>query len=105
MAGAAQFLNEEEDVADIDADAALEVRFEHHIGRHGLPVAVKRKADQFALRVQYRRARIAARDVVVRQETGMDLSVRGVESSFSLAGTMNAGFVGSSFSITPARVV
>ena len=71
----ANLFHREEDIADIHADAALEVRLKHDIGAHGLPVAVKCKADEFALGVEDRRAGVAAGDVVVCKEAGVEGAV------------------------------
>ena len=56
MACSTELVHEEEHVADIHADAALEVRLEHHVAGHRLPVAVEGETDQAAVSIEDRGA-------------------------------------------------
>ena len=42
----AVFLNDGEDIADVNADATLKVRVELQVARHGFPVAIESKTDE-----------------------------------------------------------
>ena len=45
------FLDDGEHIADVNANAALELGVEFQVARHSLPVAVERKTDEAALLV------------------------------------------------------
>ena len=75
MAGAAELVHEEEDVAAVHADAALEVWLEHHVAGHRLPVAVEGQSDELAVGVEDRAAGVAAGDVVGGEETAREVAV------------------------------
>ena len=72
--GAAELVHQEQDVADVYADAPLQVRLKHDVAGHRLPVAVKSKADQFSLCVQYRAAGVAAGNIVVGKEASRQVA-------------------------------
>ena len=78
VTGPSELVHDEQYISDVHADASLELRLEHHIAAHRFPVAVKSQPDQFPVFFQ---------------------------SSLSFAGTTNSQLSGSSFSITPSRVV
>ena len=50
----APLVDDEEHIADIDTDAALQVAVEGDVARHSIPVAVEGKAEQFSLAVEHR---------------------------------------------------
>ena len=56
VGGACVLVDDEEHVADVDVDGALEFWLEVHVAAHGFPVAVEGKAEEFALGVHDRAA-------------------------------------------------
>ena len=75
MLAAAQLVEDEEHVADVQRDAALQVVIEVDVAAQRFPVAVEGAADEVAFAVNDRAAGVAARDVVGRQPV-MSLVVR-----------------------------
>ena len=75
VAAAGELVDDEEHVAYVYGDAALQLRLEGYVARHRLPVAVEGEAYEAAVAVEHRRARIAARDVEVGEEAGVDAAV------------------------------
>ena len=57
-------IHHEEDVADVDADAAGQLRVEEDVAGERVPVAVEGQANEAVLAVEHGTARVAARDVV-----------------------------------------
>ena len=86
IAGFSPFVDDEEDEADIDTDATLQVLVEGYVARHGLPVAVEGQPEQFAAPVEHGRAGVAARDVVVGEKAEMHVARRlvGIASPLAL---------------------
>ena len=75
IGAAAEGVDDEEDVAHIYVDAALEGRVELEVAGERFDVAIKGQTDEFALGVEHARAAVAARDVVVGEEAGGQLAV------------------------------
>ena len=72
------FLDDEQHVADIYPDTALQAGFVKVVAAHGLPVTVESQAEQLAARVEHGAARVAARNVVVRDEAHLHLPAAAV---------------------------
>ena len=53
VAAAGILVDDEQHVAYVDGDAALQLRLEGYVSRHGLPVAVEGEAYEAAAAVQY----------------------------------------------------
>ena len=68
VAGTAELVDDKEDVAHIDVDAALQLGVEHDVAAQGLPVAVEGQADELTIGIHDRAAGVTARDVVVGEE-------------------------------------
>ena len=68
------FLDDEQHVADIYPDAALQAGLVEIIAAHGLPIAVESQAEELTARVEHGAARVTARDVVIRNEADLHLS-------------------------------
>lgn len=75
MPGMTVLLHNEEDVADIHADGALQLRLVEIVAAHGLPVAVESQAHELAVGIEHGAAAVAARDVVVGDEADGHLSL------------------------------
>ena len=107
--GSGIFVDNEKYVTYIDIDAALQILLENNVAAHGFPVAVEGCAYQFAIGIDDGTARVAARNVVVTEETARQVAVfHGIFAkinSLSLAGTTNSQLSGSSFSRIPRCVV
>ena len=73
--GSGIFVDNEKYVTYIDIDAALQVFLENNVAAHGFPVAVEGCAYQFAIGIDDRTARVAARNVVVTEETARQVAV------------------------------
>ena len=56
------FIDHEKDIADIYADATLQIRFKSDITTHRLPVTVESKSDQTGVFIEYRATGITTRD-------------------------------------------
>ena len=69
MTGTAELVYDEKDITDVYIDTSLEIRFEHHIAAHRLPVAVESQTDQFSACIHDRASRVTSGDVVVAEET------------------------------------
>ena len=61
-------IHEIKHVTHIDIDGASQLTVEEDVAGQRVPVAIERQTEQFALSVEDRRAAVATRDVVVRQE-------------------------------------
>ena len=69
VGGACELVDNEKHITDIDVDCALHIGFEHDVAAHGFPVTVKGKADQLAVAVDDRAARVApVMSFVVRKQ-------------------------------------
>ena len=68
MLAAAQLVEDEEHVADVQRDAALQIVIEVDVAAQRFPVAVEGATDEVTFAVNDRAAGVAARDVVGRQE-------------------------------------
>ena len=75
IGAAAEGVDDEEDVAHIYVDAALEGRVELEVAGERFDIAIEGETDEFALGVEHARAAVAARDVVVGEEAGGQLAV------------------------------
>ena len=75
MACSSELVYDEEDIADVYVDAALEIRLEHHVAAHGLPVSVECKADELATCVHDRASGVTSCDVIVAEERHRHLAV------------------------------
>lgn len=62
------FIDHEKDIADIYADATLQIRFKSDITTHRLPVTVESKSNQTGVLIEYRATGITTRDIIVREE-------------------------------------
>ena len=62
------FIDHEKDIADIYADATLQIRFKSDITTHRLPVTVESKSDQTGVFIEYRATGITTSDIIVREE-------------------------------------
>ena len=76
IASSAKLVHQEQNVADVHTDATLQVRLEHDVAGHALPVAVEGKADQLTVRIEDRTAGIASGDVIVGEEAARQVAVR-----------------------------
>lgn len=65
MLGAAQFFYDEQGVANIQADGALNFWQEREVRADRFPVAIERSTDQFAFGVHHRTSAVTTGDVVV----------------------------------------
>ena len=79
-------LDHKQDETDIDSDAALQLWLKGDVATHGLPIAVEGEADQTSLLVEDRATRVAARNVVVGQETKLKVALGiGIRSEIAAA--------------------
>ena len=113
IACTAKLVHHPKHVPDVHANASLELRLKDDVRAHCLPVAVKGQTDQASVCVENRTAGVAAGDVKVGQEACAQLAVRvcvlavvalGIEV-LNLLRYAELVVPGSSFSITPLRVV
>src|SRR3569623_1804067 len=68
LGGAVEQVQRPDHVARVDLDRARRLAVEHGVGSEAFLVAVEREADELALVVERRRARVAARDVEIALE-------------------------------------
>ena len=75
IGGTAVKVTDEEDIADVDADATLQGRIETEVARKAFDVAVEGQTHEFAAGIEHGASRVSAGDVVVRQEAGGEFTV------------------------------
>ena len=68
VASATELVDDEEHIAGIHIDTALQSRVEHDIATQSLPVAVEGQTDEFTVSVHDGAAGVATGDVVVGKE-------------------------------------
>ena len=73
------FIDHEKDIADIYADATLQIRFKSDITTHRLPVTVESKSNQTGVLIEYRATGITTRDIIVREEAQLQVRNHGYE--------------------------
>ena len=54
VTGPSELVHDEQHIADVHADASLELRLEHHIAAHRFPVAVESQPDQLPVCIEDR---------------------------------------------------
>ena len=75
VGGTGVLVDDEQHVADVNVDGALQFGFEVDVAAHGFPVAVKGQTDEFALTIHDGAAGVTTGDIVSRQEAHDEFAV------------------------------